>query len=58
MRKVQVYDYTGKLVFISTLDNQKYTLNVESFQSGIYFVKFLDADNKVLKNERFQVVNQ
>lgn len=41
--QVQMFDMTGRLIFSSVADNETFSVDVESFTSGIYLVHIIDV---------------
>lgn len=54
--RVEVYDITGKLVGIYSMNNNSLTINTQSYTSGIYLYKLLDNTGVQLNIGKFSVV--
>jgi len=52
IQKAAIYNQIGQLVNISNLENGN-QINVSTLQTGIYFIRLLDANDKVLGVGRF-----
>jgi hypothetical protein len=54
LKSIQVYDAMSRIVFESSMDSTNYTLDVSSYESGIYFLKiktvFGEKVKKFIKN--------
>lgn len=50
---VTIYDFKGALIFKqSNLESSDFSVNLSSLQAGLYFVKILDKDGKVLYSNK------
>ena len=54
---IQVYSFTGKKMYETTVINQKITLTLTNdFYRGIYVYQLLDKTGRILETGKFQVV--
>ena len=53
--KVEVYDFTGKVVATEIFTENKVRVNTEAFPGGMYIYRILDAQGKELKTNKFSV---
>ncbi|HNU88383.1 MAG TPA: fibronectin type III domain-containing protein, partial [Ferruginibacter sp.] len=51
-KDLQVYDLAGKLVYTQAVNDMFTTLDLKKLSKGLYFVKIIQADGKVLYSER------
>lgn len=43
---LSIYNTAGKIIYSATCNEEKITIDVKEFESGIYFIKIIDADNR------------
>lgn len=56
IEKVEIYDILGKTIYISNKSNNIHVINVEGYQSGVYFVKAYGENGK-LSTKRIYISN-
>lgn len=54
--RVEVYDITGKMVGVYSMNNNSLTINTQSYTSGLYIYKLLDNTGVQLNIGKFSVV--
>lgn len=55
VKKINVFDVTGKLLASEVLQNGKLKLNIELFNAGLYFYSAIDFNNQVISSGKFTV---
>ena len=53
--KCEVYDVLGNCVINTTLNNTTSTINIETLNKGLYFVRLIDAEGRVVYTEKLVV---
>lgn len=54
--QVMFYDYTGKLVYNTTLNELKNTINLDKFCTGLYTLRILN-NNLQIRTEKITIIN-
>ncbi len=49
---VELFDISGKLLFVHSIQGDQYTLDLSSVNNGLYFVKISDVDNQLFETRR------
>jgi hypothetical protein len=47
--KVEIFDVTGKLIYLSSIQERKTEINTKNFVSGIYFLKVTQDDLSITR---------
>lgn len=55
VKKINVFDVTGKMIASEVIENGKLKLNVELFNAGLYFYSAIDFNNQVISSGKFTV---
>lgn len=50
---IQMNDISGKLVFESKMINETTSFNITQFESGIYFIKFINQEGVLIETKKF-----
>lgn len=49
LQSIEIYNFCGQLIFNKTIDGSKFTLNVESYPSGIYMAKIMTSNSNYMR---------
>lgn len=54
--QVEMYNYTGKLVYMATFNELKNTINLDKLSSGLYTLRIL-SNNLQIRTEKITIIN-